>query len=323
MREVLEKKQVQTEVNPIFFVHIPKTAGTSFRKALEQYYGKEKIVYDYGPQAAETSSIIRELIYNQASDFYPLKKWINQNQTKVISGHVHLMKYLPLTNILNTVAFFRDPVDQVISHYQHYVVDNNYKGSFEAFIKKPGVIECQSRSLSQLPFYLLGIFGITEKYSESIELINAHFGIRLPVLKLNEKKQNAPQAHEEQKNMVRERCKEEQRLYDKIKALFNNKYNAYKQGLPWVCGFYQVLVNNVIQGVSYFERNEDPVTLEIYYEQKKVAEVIANEYYRPFAFMTLPRHAFVGFRYRLNQNMNPDLIEIKVKNIEQHLIKHN
>ncbi|MFT7224294.1 MAG: hypothetical protein ACI82Z_001850, partial [Cellvibrionaceae bacterium] len=33
-------------MNPIFFTHIPKTAGTSFRLGVEDYLGQKSIIYD-------------------------------------------------------------------------------------------------------------------------------------------------------------------------------------------------------------------------------------------------------------------------------------
>ena len=40
---------------PLFFIHISKTAGSSFRVAAERYFGKEHVFYDYGPKANETN----------------------------------------------------------------------------------------------------------------------------------------------------------------------------------------------------------------------------------------------------------------------------
>ena len=43
---------------PLFFIHIPKTAGSSFRVAAEQYFGSEATYFDYGNGSKETSESI-------------------------------------------------------------------------------------------------------------------------------------------------------------------------------------------------------------------------------------------------------------------------
>ena len=57
---------MQRQVNSDMWlvVHTPKTAGTSFREALEKHFGKSRIVRDYGPKAGETSDVVREHLYS-------------------------------------------------------------------------------------------------------------------------------------------------------------------------------------------------------------------------------------------------------------------
>jgi len=44
----------------ILFIHIPKTAGTSFRVAAEKYFGEDNTFYDYSAKSPETSAEILE-----------------------------------------------------------------------------------------------------------------------------------------------------------------------------------------------------------------------------------------------------------------------
>ena len=44
-----------TKSDTLLFVHIPKTAGTSFRNAAINNVGQEKVIQDYGVKANETS----------------------------------------------------------------------------------------------------------------------------------------------------------------------------------------------------------------------------------------------------------------------------
>ncbi len=47
----------------IFFVHIPKTAGTSFRLGAESYFGRERIVYDYGKGSPASTPVVVDTLY--------------------------------------------------------------------------------------------------------------------------------------------------------------------------------------------------------------------------------------------------------------------
>ncbi len=47
------------------FVHVPKTAGTTFRVAVEQYLGAGAILWDYGAESPVTSPVVRQYLYQE------------------------------------------------------------------------------------------------------------------------------------------------------------------------------------------------------------------------------------------------------------------
>ena len=53
---------MQQQVNSDMWlvVHVPKTAGTSFRWALDKCFGESNVVRDYGRKADATSDVVRE-----------------------------------------------------------------------------------------------------------------------------------------------------------------------------------------------------------------------------------------------------------------------
>src|SRR5690606_621288 len=61
---------VSTNTAPILFIHIPKPAGTSFRKGAESFFGSQHVVYDYGGAASATSSLARQMLYGEHEDFW-------------------------------------------------------------------------------------------------------------------------------------------------------------------------------------------------------------------------------------------------------------
>lgn len=99
----------------IFFCHIPKTAGTSLRLALQQAVGEAAVV----PSQA--------LISLYQGRYPPLHKALQELQDKpeyrLFRGHYNywVRKYLP-KDVL-TIAVLRDPVERTVSLIRHHLAD--------------------------------------------------------------------------------------------------------------------------------------------------------------------------------------------------------
>ena len=168
---------------PLFFIHIPKTAGSSFRVAAEQYFGSEATYFDYGNGSKETHPDILKFEY-ESKDRYLAAKSIKKN-AKFLSGHVIYPKYAPFFPAKSVVTFVRDPAQQVRSHYEHFSRLHGYKGSFEDFIKENRFANMQSKALNGIWTDAIGFIGITERYNESIALFNKYYGTGIKVLDIN------------------------------------------------------------------------------------------------------------------------------------------
>lgn len=167
---------------PIIYLHIPKTAGTSFRLSAEQYFGPDQVLNDYGEKSPSTSADIRDAVYSN-SDITALRKaGLKKN---FLTGHFLLAKYREIFPDSPVVTFFRDPVDRVISEYIHFSSHYNFEGSLKEFYSKPHFQNRQSHAMSGALPTDLAFFGITEKYSESLELFNQRFGTSFPMARLN------------------------------------------------------------------------------------------------------------------------------------------
>jgi len=102
--------------SPIFFVHIPKTAGTSFRTALMKAF-KGKALLDYGPASESTSKEVREHIYgNSPQSRAAIAQLLVGKKFGLLIGHVGFAKYRNVVPIDRVVTFIRRPQDQVWSH---------------------------------------------------------------------------------------------------------------------------------------------------------------------------------------------------------------
>ena len=164
---------------PLFFIHSPKTAGSSFRVAAEQYFGTEATYFDYGKESSETHLDILKFEY-ESKDRYLAAKSIKKN-AKFLSGHVIYPKYAPFFSTKSVVTFVRDPAQQVRSHYEHFSRLHGYKGSFEDFIKENRFANMQSKALNGVWTDAIGFIGITERYNESLALFNKYYGTDIKV----------------------------------------------------------------------------------------------------------------------------------------------
>ena len=167
----------------ILYVHIPKTAGTSFRQGLVQVFGRENCLFDYGPDELETDKSIRTLYKER--DFAPnyVKEIARKKKVHVIGGHFPLSRYNLCFPEAIIVSFLREPLQRSYSEFLHWQRHKGYSKSFEHFFQQEGQINLQSKWLDQLPAD--GLVGITEHYRQSLNMINEVLGTAVPVLKLN------------------------------------------------------------------------------------------------------------------------------------------
>ncbi len=86
---------------PIFFLHVPKTAGTSVRHLLEAPFRKEEIVRIHSSE--------EEIVRRRKERFGP--------GIKFVSGHVPHWFGEALGESRQTLLFLRDPVERVLSTY--------------------------------------------------------------------------------------------------------------------------------------------------------------------------------------------------------------
>lgn len=122
------------------FVHIEKTAGTSFVHLLRGNYFLKYI--DVRPLKKRDSTVFL------ADD---LRKYFAINPLlSVIGGH----SVVPYSNLedewpdIQYVSLLREPNKRVVSHYLHWVSKKQYRGSFEDFIKIEEMCNFQTKKIS-------------------------------------------------------------------------------------------------------------------------------------------------------------------------------
>ena len=173
-------------------VHLPKTAGTSFRSALEAHFGLA-CVRDYGdlpintPEPERHIAAIRASLENAERDL---------SGVECIHGHFLPVKYLLVADRRPTafVSWFREPVERLVSHYAFWqrlaetdrsaplvrrMMDERW--SLEDFCFSKELRNCYAQFLWAFPLERFDFIGITESYAEDLTAFSKRFlGVELP-----------------------------------------------------------------------------------------------------------------------------------------------
>jgi hypothetical protein len=163
----------------LLVVHVPKTAGTSLRIALEAEFGFERVARDYGDQSEETSPLVRKQLYSGSDrrDVPGLVTQLRESGCQALMGHFRLDKYSACFEPREMVAFIRDPLVRACSEWLHRSRHGTFTGTLEEFMAMPQFQNVQARHLEGRPE---GMFiGLTERYRDALKRINARFGLNL------------------------------------------------------------------------------------------------------------------------------------------------
>ncbi|WP_341938837.1 sulfotransferase family 2 domain-containing protein [Marinimicrobium sp. C2-29] len=285
-------------MSALFFVHIPKTAGTSFRAAAIAAWGKRNVVRDYGPDAPETSDVVHRYIYD-GQDHWSLYERMRATDTKLLCGHVLAKKYVPGMGVHNTITFFRDPVQRLYSEYQHFVRHRKYKGTFRDFYSQPRIINVQLRHVRDLPLRAMGAIGITERYQESLEIVNHSYRLNFQALVKNNYRELLDCEHEisqEDLEQIQTLHAKDLELYQQACDLFNERWALYERGQPYAhVGLTTASVQKVAGWAWWEGSGSEPVALDIRLNGQVVAQVQAQSFWPNMCKYYPPRGSHIGF----------------------------
>lgn len=184
-------------------VHIPKTAGTSFAKALGQAFDRDELFLDYrhardhadvaaqGVSAVEThrawlSPDWFDLVRRYRRDLKALPK-----TCELVHGHFPARKYHPLLTWRRPfyITWVRDPFNRAISNYFYWqtfdpqivpdplvrtVLLEGWR--LEDFLFHPALRDYQSLFLRGLPWRKIDFIGVVERFSEDLERLSKRIG---------------------------------------------------------------------------------------------------------------------------------------------------
>ena len=216
----------------IVSVHIPKTAGNSFRVGLRQCFG-DRFLHDETPGPGW---------------FYRLS-WQRYTMTArrarklaaahdVVHGHFIASKYSPLGDSALFCAFFREPTDRVISRYRqaHTIASRSSKARGESRIRNMELLQFASRRrqrslyryfLGGLPVERFAFVGITEEYELSLGLFRAIFGVAVPYCRRNVNEFVPDTCGSRERSAIAATQRENRAVYDAARRRFDLLCNRH------------------------------------------------------------------------------------------------
>jgi len=221
----------------IFFLHVPKTAGQSFRKAAIDYFGIEKSLLLYGEDSSTTTLSVNQIFYKDRKSSFiekisAISELIEQENITFFSSHASAI-LLPSFQSEQSAIFMREPLERIISHYNYAIKKGHTVESIEDFIENPIYQNLYSKILRDIPIESIKFIGLTEKYEESLNLFNFTFNTKLKVYHVNKlwffsKKLSPRKLSKELEERIREVNQKDFILYQKAKEIYSERIHIWE-----------------------------------------------------------------------------------------------
>ena len=167
----------------IAFVHVPRTAGTSFRDQLKR--SGQRVFMDYGDDP---------FVAGKHPHYDSIDDVMKSGEFDVVAGHVKASRYADAAkaNGWALVTWVRDPLERSMSHYSHWVQQfwlRQMSGAthvefceqrppFMEWLKRPEVIRAMSLQLD-VPPKAFDFIGQTEEYESDLCAFNLMYEAEL------------------------------------------------------------------------------------------------------------------------------------------------
>ncbi|QDL90969.1 hypothetical protein FDP22_03690 [Paroceanicella profunda] len=283
---------------PLVFVHVPKTAGTSLRDGLAEVLPPDSVVCDYGSDSAITHPALRD---QPGPD--ERREVMERLRPAVISGHFTLVRYASLVPPTRMFTMLRAPEAHAVSQFLHRSRMGSFDGSFEEFLELEDYANTQARLFGDFPVELLGFIGLAERFDESCALFEHRYGISPRRLRRNEAKQKPgarPQMNAGLRGLIARTRKQDTLLYKRATWLFDARLKALANGQPHVVGRMKVHSGTQVEGLALNHDSPEPAQVRLVVGKRFRSPLFpASEPVERWKAFALPRDGNIGFSYTL------------------------
>jgi Sulfotransferase family len=225
----------------ILSVHMPKTAGTTFRQILIELYGTA-IFFDYLDQYdfvdPEAPSFIARVGRGIRGARFKQLRRLPKASDQCIHGHFRASKYLSQYTDVHLITWLRDPVERVASHYYHWLRHPDpYHSlsrklhaqnlSLEAFAELEPMQNLQFRYLDNVPIERFGFVGVQEHFEEMLPRFFAF--LEVTSVEVKTKNVNQEKALHKRYDMSPETRAHIEALNQKDRAMYTYALHQHKQ----------------------------------------------------------------------------------------------
>lgn len=220
-----------------FFIHVPKTGGTTLRRMMTNHFPEAS----YYPTQKD--------LLNNKGKYLNQKELVDRQELmygkSLIMGHYTIELIDHLKPNVKTIAFFRNPVDRVISHIKHIIAhDEKWKGAdpndvIERRIKYLGgaqtrmINDSKSKNLNDMLKNInkLDFVGILENFDESVAMLNDKFNWKCDLIKKENVGKSELDRNITAKSMalICRNIKLDIIIFDHASELFQKRYSKFKK----------------------------------------------------------------------------------------------
>ncbi len=218
----------------LIFVHIPKSAGTSFKGLLKKIYKPSEII------VVDSDGWYKDMNYSVAANRTNLpgaQQIQPPASVKCITGHFNASCFVNLYPNADYITWVRDPIQRMISHYNYYLRIGAYYGQIAPTKRSYDIIDLETYAthsynvnfmtqLINIPLTKFKFIGIVEKYDEEIKRFKETFGIDINEesqhYNLNPEKKSVQETYnvsDEQKEKLMKLHAEDYKLYNECLKL--------------------------------------------------------------------------------------------------------